>query len=163
MALLNAGKVQHTVVHTADEPYSSWLFAAARELTEGCVPDFSQIAAYAVTNGPGSFTGVRVGLAAVKAWVEVYGRPVVAMSRLEVLASQAHPQAKFVAACFDAHRGQVFGGLFVREASSLRRHGEEMVGTFEEFKDVVEAQAQDAEVAWISPDTQLFEEAARSG
>jgi tRNA threonylcarbamoyladenosine biosynthesis protein TsaB len=163
MTLLNAGKVEQTVVHTADEAYSSWLFAAARELMQSGIRDFSQVAAYAVTNGPGSFTGVRVGLAAVKAWAEGYGRPIVALTRLEVLASQARSHARFVATCFDAHRGQVFGALFARETSGLRRDGDEMVGTLVEFKDVVEERAQGAAVAWISPDTQLFEEAAREG
>lgn len=163
MTLLKAGGEAETLVHSDDEAYSSWLFRAARELTKSSLPDFSQIAAYAVTNGPGSFTGVRVGLAAVKAWAEVYGRPIVAMSRLEVLASQSHSAAKYVAACFDAHRGQLFGGLFVREPSGLRRHGEDMVGTLEEFGDWVAAQVQGAEVAWISPDSRLFEDALRNG
>jgi tRNA threonylcarbamoyladenosine biosynthesis protein TsaB len=55
-------------------------------------------------NGPGSFTGVRVGLSAVKGLAEAAGIPVVAVSRLEVLAAKAGVQS----AALDAHRHEVF-------------------------------------------------------
>jgi tRNA threonylcarbamoyladenosine biosynthesis protein TsaB len=57
-----------------------------------------------VVNGPGSFTGVRVGLSAVKGLAEAVGIPVVAVSRLEVLAGNAG----YAAAALDAHRNEVF-------------------------------------------------------
>jgi tRNA threonylcarbamoyladenosine biosynthesis protein TsaB len=55
-------------------------------------------------NGPGSFTGVRVGLAAVKGLAESAQIPVVAVSRLEVLAAKSGVQS----AALDAHRHEVF-------------------------------------------------------
>jgi len=95
-------------------------------------------------------------LAAVKAWGELFRRPIVAMSRLEVLASQSQFNARYVSALFDAHRGQVFGGLFARDSSGLRKHGEEMVGTLVEFSEWVQSQTRGSAVAWISPDRELF-------
>lgn len=156
LSLVRDGAVEETVLHIGDEPYSSWLFRAAKELAQRRVFDFSQVDTFAVTNGPGSFTGVRVGLTAVKAWAEVFGRPIVAISRLEVLASQSQSDAKYVAGFFDGHRGQVFGGLFARDSSCLRKHGDEMVGPFGEFRAWVESQTQASVVVWISPDRQLF-------
>ncbi len=79
-----------------------------------------EIDGYAVTSGPGSFTGVRLGLAAVKGLAEVHGKPIVTLSTLETLAAAAGMEAKLpigvvVAPIVDARRGQVFGGLYRRE------------------------------------------------
>lgn len=63
-----------------------------------------QLSAIIVVNGPGGFTGVRVGLAAVKGLAESWRTPVVAVSRLEVLASKASVES----AALNAHRGEVF-------------------------------------------------------
>jgi ribosomal-protein-alanine acetyltransferase/tRNA threonylcarbamoyl adenosine modification protein YeaZ len=63
-----------------------------------------QLSAIVAVNGPGSFTGVRVGLAAVKGLAETAQIPVVAVSRLEVLAQKAG--IRFAA--LDAHRNEIF-------------------------------------------------------
>jgi len=62
------------------------------------------LGAMVVVYGPGRFTGVRVGLAAVKGLAEPAGTPVVAMSRLEVLGCKAGAAS----AALDAHRGEVY-------------------------------------------------------
>jgi tRNA threonylcarbamoyladenosine biosynthesis protein TsaB len=64
----------------------------------------SQLGAIVAVNGPGGFTGVRVGLAAVKGLAESAQIPVVAVSRLEVLAAIA----SVASAALDAHRHEVY-------------------------------------------------------
>src|ERR1035437_2871903 len=66
----------------------------------------SDLGGFAVASGPGSFTGLRVGLAAIKALAEVLQKPIVAISLLEAVAwsSAAHGRAL---AALDAGRGQV--------------------------------------------------------
>jgi tRNA threonylcarbamoyladenosine biosynthesis protein TsaB len=62
---------------------------------------------FIVVSGPGSFTGLRVGLAAVKALAEILKKPIVAVSLLEVLATESRVQGKVVTA-LDGGRGEVF-------------------------------------------------------
>src|SRR5271169_1735024 len=69
------------------------------------------IGAFAVAAGPGSFTGLRIGLAAVKALAEVLGKPIAAVSLLEVCAVTSGAQGKIMAA-LDAGRGELYVGEY---------------------------------------------------
>jgi tRNA threonylcarbamoyladenosine biosynthesis protein TsaB len=96
--------------------YSSTLVAAVGELLASSGIELSHLAAIVAVNGPGSFTGVRVGLSAVKGLAEPARIPVVAVSRLEVLAAKAG----LGLSALDAHRHELFlrlggSGLEARE------------------------------------------------
>jgi tRNA threonylcarbamoyladenosine biosynthesis protein TsaB len=71
----------------------------------------SDLAAIAVVTGPGSFTGVRVGLSAAKGLSEASGVPLIAISRLEMLAAAAGCQGR-VCALLDAGRGELYCGEY---------------------------------------------------
>jgi tRNA threonylcarbamoyladenosine biosynthesis protein TsaB len=77
---------------------------------------------FAVAAGPGSFTGLRIGIATVQGLAFATGRPVVAVSALEALAQIATGEAApgaVVGALVDAHRGEVFAALFRSTAAAL--------------------------------------------
>jgi tRNA threonylcarbamoyladenosine biosynthesis protein TsaB len=70
---------------------------------------------YAVAAGPGSFTGLRIGIATVQGLAFAHGRPVVGVSALEALAEAGGAQAApLVAAWMDAQRGEVYACLYRR-------------------------------------------------
>jgi len=75
---------------------------------------------FAVASGPGSFTGLRIGIAAMQGLAVVTGRPMVAVSRLEALAHVAadgEPPGALVAGWIDAHRHDVFSALYAVESA----------------------------------------------
>jgi len=84
--------------------YSATLVAAVGELLARAGARVQDLGAIVAVNGPGSFTGVRVGLSAVKGLAEAARIPVVAVSRLEVLAWKAGVES----AALDAHRHELF-------------------------------------------------------
>jgi tRNA threonylcarbamoyladenosine biosynthesis protein TsaB len=69
------------------------------------------LGAFAVASGPGSFTGLRVGLAAIKALAEILGKPIVAVSLLEAIAA-SFPDSGKIMAMMDAGRGEVYVGEY---------------------------------------------------
>jgi tRNA threonylcarbamoyladenosine biosynthesis protein TsaB len=95
----------------AGRSYSATLVTAVRELLEAAGVGLGELEGIVAVNGPGSFTGVRVGLSAVKGLAEGQTARVVAVSRLEVLAAKAGAAG----AALDAHRNEVFLRLGKRE------------------------------------------------
>lgn len=84
--------------------YSATLVSAVDDLLQAADIEVRDLGGIVVVNGPGSFTGVRVGVSAVKGLAEGAAVPVIAVSRLEVLAKKSGVSS----AALDAHRGEVF-------------------------------------------------------
>lgn len=91
--------------------YTATLISAIGEILSEAQTSVAQLHAMAVTSGPGSFTGVRVGLATVKGLAEPAQTPVAAVSRLAVLAHKAGASAS----ALDAHRHELFLRVGQRE------------------------------------------------
>jgi tRNA threonylcarbamoyladenosine biosynthesis protein TsaB len=71
----------------------------------------AEIGAFAVVSGPGSFTGLRIGMAVIKALAEVLAKPIVAVSLLEAVAAASHSRGKIKAA-IEAGRNEIFLGEY---------------------------------------------------
>jgi tRNA threonylcarbamoyladenosine biosynthesis protein TsaB len=90
--------------------FSTTLFGHMQELLAGHGVTLREIDCFAAASGPGSFTGVRVGLSAVKGLAEALGKPAVAVSNLEAVARFGSGWLR--APLLDARRGDVYGGLY---------------------------------------------------
>ncbi len=91
--------------------FSIQLISVITELLQANRLVRAEVDGFAVIAGPGSFTGLRVGLSAVKAMAEVMAKPVIALSRLAVMASTAS-SAELVHAVIDAGRGEFYHGIY---------------------------------------------------
>lgn len=152
LAILKDDDVLYAAAHDVPLDYSSWLLPAADAALAAAGLKMPEIEVFAVAAGPGSFTGIRVGLTTVKAWAEVYGARIAAVSRLEVIAQHAAGRPEFVAAFVDAQRAQVFGAVFRRCGEDLALAGEELVIAPDGFLAYVEEQTGAAAVSWVSMD-----------
>jgi tRNA threonylcarbamoyladenosine biosynthesis protein TsaB len=109
--------------------YSVSLFQMAEEVLRAARGSLREIELFAVANGPGSFTGIRVGVAAAQGWAKALGRPVQGVSVLEAMTEAARPQTDWAAALLDARRGELYLGLFHRSdpcrsgAPAFQPHG----------------------------------------
>jgi tRNA threonylcarbamoyladenosine biosynthesis protein TsaB len=88
----------------AGRTYSTTLVPAVSDLLASARVGLNELAGMVVVHGPGSFTGVRVGLSTVKGLAEARRTPIVALSRLEVLSVKA----KVPSSALDAQRGELY-------------------------------------------------------
>jgi tRNA threonylcarbamoyladenosine biosynthesis protein TsaB len=157
VSILDDATVLHTEIHEGVEEYSSWLLPVVDRALSAAGKTLGDVDLYAVSAGPGSFTGVRIGLTTVKAWAEVFGKPISAVSRLEVLAGEAlrrggAKEPNYVASFVAAQRDQIFGAIYKRVEERLILQGEELADEPEDFLARVEEVCGRARVQWISTD-----------
>jgi tRNA threonylcarbamoyladenosine biosynthesis protein TsaB len=92
----------------------------------------NDIGGFAVASGPGSFTGLRVGLAAIKGLAEILGKPIVTVSTLEAVAHAAEYLGT-VTAVLDAGRGEVYVGKYEVSSAGARCLREQLLTADEVF------------------------------
>ncbi len=99
--------------------YSIGLFEMVEQALGQAQVELGAIELYAAANGPGSFTGIRVGLAAALAWGRAFGRPVRGVSVLEAIVNSVPLASHWAFPIMDARRGEFFLGGFRRKTSEL--------------------------------------------
>jgi tRNA threonylcarbamoyladenosine biosynthesis protein TsaB len=109
--------------------HSGWLLPAIAVLLERLGLEASEIGLFAVSCGPGSFTGLRVGLATVQGLALACGGRCLGVPTLDVLAHAIRGAAPTLVAVMDAFRGDVFAAVYDSQA---RLRGERRVGRLED-------------------------------
>jgi len=110
LALADGEKLLEEVILKAPDGYGDVLFLEIERLLSRHSITLRDIECFASASGPGTFTGVRAGLTAVKGFGDATGRKVVGVSNLQALAwfGSSDVRATFL----DARRGDVYGGVF---------------------------------------------------
>lgn len=122
-ALCRDGELLGQYYQCAGLTHSRTLLPMAEELLRGTDTALADIDGVAVSVGPGSFTGVRIGVAAVKGLCFGAEKPAVGVSTLEAMAwnGLAAAPGEIVCCCMDARRGQVYNALFEISDGAPRR------------------------------------------
>jgi len=165
LAVLRDEKLIGAVSTSTGEVYSSRMFRELDFLLAELALRMESFDLFAVAAGPGSFTGLRVGLTAVKGWSEVYQKPVAAVSALAAVAVQAPTSVQTVVPVLDARRSQLYFGFYRRDPgprdAALVLDGEEYVMDPSELLAAIRARARGDWATIITPSPELIADALK--
>ena len=114
--------------------HSQTLMVMAEDLLKACGKTAAEVTHLAVAAGPGSFTGVRIGVSAAKGFAWGAELPVYGVSTLESMALSLGAMDGHVCCCMDARRKQVYNAVFLAENGRLTRVSEDRAISLEELK-----------------------------
>lgn len=118
--------------------HSATLMPMAEQLLRDCGFKAADLDLVAVAMGPGSFTGVRIGVAAAKGLAWAAGKPICGVSTLEAMATQIACCQGIVCPVMDARRAQVYNALFASDGQTLTRLTPDRAISLEDLKKELE-------------------------
>ena len=137
VALTEDGKLLGEAYQNTGLTHSQTLMVMAEDLLKTCGKTPQQVEAVAVAAGPGSFTGVRIGVAAAKGFAWGGEIPCYGVSTLEAMALNIGVWQGYVVPTMDARRNQTYTAIFHAEKGVLTRMEEDMAISFEELKEKI--------------------------
>ncbi len=139
-ALYEDGKVIAEQFLNTKHTHSQTLLPMVENMLKSAEVSLSDVKKIAVTAGPGSFTGLRIGIASVKGMAMGSGKPCVSVSTLEAIAYNFVGIDGIICCAMDARCGQVYNALFRSESGVISRLCEDRaikaVDLYEELKSV---------------------------
>lgn len=120
-ALMEDGRLLGEIYQNTGLTHSQTLMVMAQDLLKQCGKTVEDISAVAVAEGPGSFTGVRIGVAAAKGFAWGGEIPCCGVSTLEAMAEMAGVFQGYLCPCMDARRSQVYNALFYVNRGEIQR------------------------------------------
>lgn len=129
LALFVNGQVKAERSIAQGVTHTKLLMGALSALLQEAGMDIAALDGLAVTRGPGSFTGLRIGISTVKGLALATGKPLVGVSTLAVLAHQAPGGTSWVCPMIDARRKEVYWSLYRRQGDDLLRMLPEQAGS----------------------------------
>ncbi len=121
VALLKGTELLGEVNIESSVTFSERLLPAVDFLLRAHGLTIEEMEGYALAVGPGSFTGIRIGLSTVKSFAYASGKPVAPVSTLKALALKlSHPRGRLICPLLDAKKGEIFAALFETGRGELR-------------------------------------------
>jgi tRNA threonylcarbamoyladenosine biosynthesis protein TsaB len=119
LALLEEEDIRVELYLLSERHHTEVLLSALDQLLILTGKTLAEVDLLACTVGPGSFTGLRIGVSTVKGLALAMSRPVVGVSTLEALAMNVSPTSRLICPLIDAGNNQVYAGLFRIEPSGV--------------------------------------------
>jgi tRNA threonylcarbamoyladenosine biosynthesis protein TsaB len=121
VSVADEGKIMAVAKSLQQKDHAAWLHTAIEEIMNKTGKKFSDVRAVAVNEGPGSYTGLRVGMAAAKGFCFALNIPMITVSSLKLIALAAQPEATgIICPLIDARRMEVFTAVFTKDLTLLK-------------------------------------------
>lgn len=134
VALLEENRLLGESYQNTGMTHSQTLLVMAEDLIKQCGKAVTDVTAVAVAAGPGSFTGVRIGVAAAKGFAWGASLPCYGVSTLEAMVESLSVWEGYVCPCMDARRSQVYNALFYVNHGEPERLREDRAISLEDLK-----------------------------
>lgn len=138
VALMEDGILLGECFQHSGKTHSATLMPMAQSLLKDCDLAPGDLDVVAVAKGPGSFTGVRIGVAAAKGLAWAAEKPVCGVSTLLGMATQMAHMEGVICPVMDARRQQVYNALFESDGKNLTRLTEDRAISLEDLKKELE-------------------------
>jgi tRNA threonylcarbamoyladenosine biosynthesis protein TsaB len=120
VAVVDGDAVLAEINDVSGQTHSRHLMAMVAQAVAMSVGTTGRIDGYAVTRGPGSFTGLRIGISTAKGLAEAADRPLVGVSSLQALAWQVFQTSATIVPMLDARRKEVYSARYLRRNGTLQ-------------------------------------------
>lgn len=117
--------------------HSEKLLVMCDSLLSNLRMDISDMDCFAVSCGPGSFTGIRIGMATAKGFAQAADKPIVCVSSIEALAYNALYYGGLICPMLDAQRDQLYSGAYISDGKALTEHMTENVYEFTQMLNII--------------------------
>ena len=139
VALCKDGKLISQYSQCSGLTHSRTLLPMAEDLLKNAELSIKDVEGFAVSHGPGSFTGIRIGVSAVKGLAWASDKPCVGVSTLEAMAWHGLAVGGYICPVMDARRSQVYNAIFKIEEGKVVRVSEDRAIALSELAEEVKA------------------------
>ncbi len=115
-----------------------------------------EIDCFAISNGPGSFTGIRIGISAVKGLAAAGNKPCIGVSTLEAMAEMHKNSDSIICALMDARCNQFYNAVFESKNGQIARLSQDRALLFDELSEELEAKYADKKIIAVGDGAKLF-------
>lgn len=162
VAISENGKILASAFCNVKLTHSQTLMPMVESVLSSSLLGIKDIGAFAVSSGPGSFTGVRIGISAVKGMAQAGDLPCVSVSTLECMAQNYSDTDCFVCAVMDARCNQVYNALFCNRNGACERLCEDRALAIDDLvPQITELAKQGKNIYIVGDGAEIFYEAVK--
>ncbi len=161
IALLKDGELLKELTWLPKDSHTSELPSQIEKILSSSSLSLEKIDAYALTIGPGSFTGLRVALSFVKGLVCLSEKPVLGVSTLEVLAASVEGQ-EWICPLLDARQNEIYGACYEQKQKSLKLVVGESAYNPEDFLKALQSQKIKTPISFLGAGARVYEKLIRN-